>query len=78
MTKTKKVKIYKIYAPVKYLFDGNSAICVKVISETKDKIIGEATNLMGNQRLHSYEPLNNPDKIVIIKQNVVGWKELKW
>ena len=75
------VKYYQIFGAGDYIFNGYSDVIIKVIKETKDKIYGIETNMRGNENLYTMKAFNQEirlgEKIVIIKRNVQGWKELK-
>ena len=73
-------KYYKIFGSIKYIFDGDSQVIIKVTKETKDIIYGLKTNMHGNHSPYSMNecqiPITNGKKIVIIKKNIEGWEEL--
>ena len=71
------MKLIKIFAPVKYLFCGDSQVIIRLTKETKDKLIGYITNIQGNSGREEYNKKQESNKITIIKKNVVGWEELR-
>ncbi len=75
------MKIYKIWNKYQFGFNGNNEIFVKVIKETKDKIVGYVvSNWMGNNcgfNERTDAPIISNRKVTINKSNVQGFEELK-
>lgn len=75
------MKVYKVYAAAKFLFDGNNETYIKVTKETKDRIYGILVeNFRGNYGMVYNDRFTDPPyvcgrKLTIIKANVAGWIE---
>ena len=72
------VKLVQVYGAGNYIFNGYNNVVIRVTKETKDALFGYVTNLVGNfNRLCDWDE-DDGEKIVIMKRNIQGWKELKW
>ena len=72
-------KYYRIYGTGNYVFDGNDSMNIKVTKETKDRIYGISYSFVAefDKETKKHYSVKVPgSKVVIIKRNIQGWKEL--